>query len=158
MTLNREDGALTFKRLSPSDRIRFRNAFALYRKMQLYRNLAIAEVKGTDALKALNEFDARPIENEAVVEWVNTPEGKMEAVLLSLQKDKPEAMAADVDALQLSDYELLQAAAGVLHLQIVNSPAKEGDHPLSVGDPGETVTGSGTPISSGAGSIPMMTQ
>jgi hypothetical protein len=144
--VNRSDGSeLVFKRLAPSDRIKFRNAFALSRKIRLRENLLVVGIAGDAALKHLNEFDARPVEDEAAVEWVNDKEGRFEAVLLSLRKDKPDAKREDVDALNLNDGDMLTVAAGVLNLVLVpKSDRKEGQSPLPPGAAGPTDSGAAT--------------
>jgi hypothetical protein len=149
-TLNRGDGTVrTFKKLTASQRIEFRNAFRLFRKRGMYTNLLIAGVAPAEAVKVLNEFDNRRLPENDVTRWVDDAEGQQEAILLSLQRDKPEASDADVDALDLTDAERHSVAAGVLGIELVW--IKDGEEKPDPTTAGTAPTGGATQPSSAAG-------
>lgn len=146
--LNRADGGeLRLAKLSPSAILRFREAFRHWRKSQLVESLALVGAGQAEALKVLNQFDAKRLPMEAVYEWVNEPEGQATAVILSLRAARPEAGNADLDALALDESEMLHAAAGVLGMSVVTRPAGEKpDTPVpTTAASGETATGGETP-------------
>lgn len=148
--LNRADGGeLRLSKLSPSLILKFRDAFRHWRKSQLVESLALVGAGQVEALKILNQFDAKRLPMEAVYEWANEPEGQATAILMSLRVNKPDAGNAELDALGLTEGEMLHAAAGVLGMSVVTKPATEseptgGDPVPTTAASGETVTGGET--------------
>lgn len=147
--INRPDGELRLPRLSPSGVLKFKDAFRFYRKRLLLESLMMTGTTGIEAIKRLNEFDAKPLPLSAALEWVNDPEGMAEAVLLAMRVAKPEATIADLDAMGLDESQMLHAAAGVLNLQIVTTPGGQPPNPTPAGSgsietSGETPTPSDT--------------
>lgn len=153
VTLNRADGtALTFRILSPAQRMQFRAVFRTYRKMWLIESLRLLGFEGREAVAYCNELDGRRVREGHIVEWLNEPEGQNEAILLSLRSANPAATMEDVHALGLSDDERLTAGAGVLLVKV--GPAKggtdaEGEAPFAAAPgTGGTGTTDATPTSS----------
>lgn len=150
--LNRPDGSvIEFTRLSPSYRIRFRNAFRFARKVALYETLRLTGASTEETRKALNEFDARRLNERDVERWVDDPEGQREAVLLSLAMKSPALLDAEdkyapVDAAGLDDREMHEVAAGVMGLRLV--PVDDGEKKPDPTTDVTAPTGDATPFSS----------
>ena len=157
VTLNRADGtALTFRILSPAQRMQYRAVFRTYRKMWLIETLRLLGIEGRDAIPHCNELDGRRVRESHIVAWLNEPEGLNEAILLSLRSANPAATMDDVYALGLDDDERLTVGAGVMMLRVTGGPAKggtaaEGGTPFAeTPGTGGTGTTDGTPESSAA--------
>lgn len=147
--LNRVSGPpLTFKLVMASGRIAFRNAFVQDRKEKLTLSLVMLGIPLEDALKKLNDFDARAhrLQESDALGWVRDDDGQREAVILSLRRDDPKAGDAEFDALDLAPDERKRVAAAVLNVSLV----KDGDGPFADGAPAPNGTGPETPTGSGA--------
>lgn len=156
--LNRAAGkSIEFPILTPSDRVKYRNAFRLSRKLAKRENLLIAGIADSNKVKEeLDAFDGRRLPERDVEEWVFDPEGQQAALLLHLQQTNPAATEADVDKLGLTSSEALDAAAGLLGIKLVygNPDAEKKPDPTT----GETEpSGAGSPTTSGATSDPAPT-
>jgi len=144
--LNRAEGSpIQFAKLTPRGVIRFREIFREYRKQQLFQTLAMAGVTGMDAVKVLNDFDAKVLPHGAAIEWVNDPQGQAEVIGISLSIEHPgedaAAIARRFDGLNLSIEELIVVACGVLNLRLEPVPKEGGESDPTTAASGQTETG-----------------
>jgi hypothetical protein len=128
--LNREGASLTFQRVTPSQIVgEYRSSFLLYRKGKLIETLTLMRITGADAIAHCDKFDEKSykLRDADVLRWVNDPPGRKRAIMLSLQRDKPNAGDAEFDALNLTPAEQMKVAAAVLGLELVSEG--EGTNP-----------------------------
>lgn len=125
-TLTRADGTtLTLPRLQLSDQIALRGVYRDYRKAKMVENLRAAGTTDPHELvRHLDAFDAKRLDNDAVIRWLNEPSGQWVALRLSAMRDMPadvttEQVDARLDAMGLTDDETLEATAGVLGLALL---------------------------------------
>jgi hypothetical protein len=131
--LNRPEGEARFAMLAPSDFEKLAGLLRTHRKTQLMINLKLTDIDGETALKKLDELDSRKIRYSDIVEWVNTHEGMFHFVLRSIQKEKPDATDADVDAVIHDNAELLKVAAGVAGFIIEKKAEDESPAATAIG-------------------------
>lgn len=128
-------GAVSMKKLSPSDFVTLANRLTKERRESIVQNAKDAGTDPKELAAALNAFDARPVTRVDVVTAAQLPAIQAEIFRLSLVRAKPEATDADVDALELDLSDAYRLALSLLHIDVAAKPAakdrKEGDRPLS---------------------------
>lgn len=81
---NLPDGLeLRLFRVSPADRLKFRDRFRTARKAREMVTLSLAGVAGDALIAKLREFDARKIREHDVIQWVTEQDGAAEMLALS---------------------------------------------------------------------------
>lgn len=152
VTINTSAGEKQLKKLAPADWAKLGNIFRSGRKASLQGELMAAKTPPEETKKALDEFDRRPVRYRDVEAYVNTLEGQYAAILLSLQKDNPQAGEDEFNALDLQPDQWLGITAELLNLKLVTPPlpesggSKPSDPPQSA-DP-QSETGTPTPTES----------
>jgi hypothetical protein len=125
--LNTIGGSIELPILSPSDFLALGRQCRQQRKGDLIQNARAAGAQPDAVLKLLNEFDARPWRHADTIGYLNTEAGASAAVLRSLRKNRPRASQSDLDGLGIPPGRMLEAAAAVCRLRLVESrPKAEG--------------------------------
>jgi len=125
--LNTASGSIELPILSPSDFLALGRQCRRERKADLIQNARAAGAQPDAVLKLLNEFDARPWRHADTIGYLNTGAGASAAVLRALRKDRPRASQSDLDGLGIPPGRMLEAAAAVCRLRLIESrPKAEG--------------------------------
>lgn len=163
--LNLDDGSeIRLALIAPADWIQYADRFRTERKVAHALTLHLSGVEGADLRRELEEFDARPLAQWHVQQWVLCLEGAAEMLALSIrrgwelwrngacERSQPPDMTAGIDQIPaeitVDRYEA--AAAGVAQLKLVpkDQPAeggekKDGGQSIGTGDPKPTESASG---------------
>jgi len=143
--LNTPSGSIELAILSPSDFLALGRQCRQERKADLVDNARSAGTAPDTILKLLNEFDSRPWRHADTIGYLNTAAGAAAAVLRALRKDRPRAKLSDLDKLGISPGRMLEAAAAVCRLRLIESRPRAEDHADPFARGGATTTTSRPP-------------
>jgi hypothetical protein len=151
-------GERHLKKLAPSDWVKLANTLRTYRKAEARAWAKAGGAKEEEVRKAVDAIDRRPVRHRDVEAYVNDLGGQQATIILSLQKDNPDAGDAEFDALGIPSREWVHIVAGLLDLEVYKVEAEGTGGPLASGggEPPSTPSGTSkpTPTESGPSSSP----
>ncbi len=111
--------------LGPADDVQLANTLRGERKEQLKDNLDFAHISGIEALKTLNEFDARPVTRSDLINFILTPAGQVRTIVHAIRRIDQKVTDADVSALGLDHTQQLRLACALARIELAEPGSPE---------------------------------
>jgi hypothetical protein len=113
--MTRDDGStLTLPRIRGGDVMKVRHVCRIQRGATFVETLILAGIRGDAQVPYLMDLAGKRLTENDLIAWANNDEAQREILLLCLQRQTPRAGMEAVDALDLSESEMMRATAAVM--------------------------------------------